>query len=1036
MATMNSIGTNYPIEVPDGGTGEQILNAHSILVGENTTDIKYIAVGNDGEVLQGNTGADPSWTDSPSIGGSLTITNGFTVQGGTITLTPLSRGVVQSSATGVLSSSEGIDGQIMISSSSGAPAWANITNSDSFLNIVNGSNTIDIQIDSNARVAAIQGWNGAIIESPVVDVTSDGSTITFGVERSGTGDLTVVFSDGFYNWDTTPKATVTLTAGTDTNPALNYVYFDKATKTLIAATAGWPSAEHAPLATVLCQSAASVATDGPYKVHAWTDHIIASDNQGHISHLNYWIRHQNATWNNGVAQTLTITTNSGAKDNVIFTSTSGEVLQLHNHTFPAFSGTPDLYVVNDSTTSYKKITDLNEIDTDSSGSTLVDRHFTLVIWGVVSEATSDCKLMVNLPSGSYSTANYAKKDAKKKANYSIPSEFVGTGFLIAAYVLHYSSSDGGTWTNEQFTDLRGLFPSITAGGSTDYPSEFEDSLFRINDDADPTKQIAFQASAITTGTTRTITMDDRDIDLDAVPDSFSTDSGSATPASGSVTIAGGTNIATSGSGSTVTVNFDGTLPISSGGTNASSMANTYGVNYYDGTSIVTTAVGTSGQVLTSNGAGVAPTFQDAATGGAVDSVTGGTNINVTGTATDPVVNLDDTISLSGSITAGTGITISSGDLDITSGKIDLPTTSSSVGQITINSVVGLQMYGTRNTFAGGAGNFSLTGTDNIGIGSTALDSLTSGNYNVAIGTNAGTAIDTGHDNVTIGYNAFPANSSTNSVFIGSNAGASASGTLHTAIGDSALKNISNSGNTAVGYHAMMNATGGYNNTGLGAAALDGITTGSYNVGVGVWTLKNVTTGDNNIAIGCYETSPYGAGANLTTSDSNNILISNLGTAGDNNTIRIGTQGSGSFQQNKTYIAGIYNTTPSGGNDGTVIVDSNGQLGSTTALTGYAQFNAQTGTAYTLVLSDANKIVTMNNAAANTLTVPPNSSVAFPTGTMVAVIMKGAGQTSIAAGTGVTINSESSNLKIDGQYASALLIKEDTDTWYLVGQLTS
>jgi acyl-[acyl carrier protein]--UDP-N-acetylglucosamine O-acyltransferase len=47
--------------------------------------------------------------------------------------------------------------------------------------------------------------------------------------------------------------------------------------------------------------------------------------------------------------------------------------------------------------------------------------------------------------------------------------------------------------------------------------------------------------------------------------------------------------------------------------------------------------------------------------------------------------------------------------------------------------------------------------------------------------------------------------------------------------------------------------------------------------------------------------------------------------GDNNTIRLGTQGTGSGQQNKAFIAGIYNTTPSGGNDGTVIIDSNGQV---------------------------------------------------------------------------------------------------------------
>jgi len=76
----------------------------------------------------------------------------------------------------------------------------------------------------------------------------------------------------------------------------------------------------------------------------------------------------------------------------------------------------------------------------------------------------------------------------------------------------------------------------------------------------------------------------------------------------------------------------GVLPIAGGGTNATSMANTDGVVYYDGTRLVTTAVGTATQVLTSNGAGVAPTFQ-AAGGSGVTSITGNTGGALTGALT-------------------------------------------------------------------------------------------------------------------------------------------------------------------------------------------------------------------------------------------------------------------------------------------------------------------------------------------------------------------------------------------------------------------
>lgn len=60
--------------------------------------------------------------------------------------------------------------------------------------------------------------------------------------------------------------------------------------------------------------------------------------------------------------------------------------------------------------------------------------------------------------------------------------------------------------------------------------------------------------------------------------------------------------------------IDSNIPIevAKGGTNATSMANTDGVCYFDGTGVATTAVGTAGQILTSNGAAVAPTYQNPA----------------------------------------------------------------------------------------------------------------------------------------------------------------------------------------------------------------------------------------------------------------------------------------------------------------------------------------------------------------------------------------------------------------------------------------
>jgi hypothetical protein len=98
-------------------------------------------------------------------------------------------------------------------------------------------------------------------------------------------------------------------------------------------------------------------------------------------------------------------------------------------------------------------------------------------------------------------------------------------------------------------------------------------------------------------------------------------------------------------------------------------------------------------------------------------------------------------------------------------------------------------------------------------------------------------------------------------------------------------------------------------------------------------------------------------------------------------------------------------------------------------------NAQTGTTYTLVLSDAGKMVTLTNASAITLTLPTNASVAFPVNTRIDLLQYGAGQVTIG-GAGVTINSSGSKLKLTGQYSGASLWKKATDTWVLIGDIAA
>ena len=97
-------------------------------------------------------------------------------------------------------------------------------------------------------------------------------------------------------------------------------------------------------------------------------------------------------------------------------------------------------------------------------------------------------------------------------------------------------------------------------------------------------------------------------------------------------------------------------------------------------------------------------------------------------------------------------------------------------------------------------------------------------------------------------------------------------------------------------------------------------------------------------------------------------------------------------------------------------------------------SAQTAS-YTLVLADRGKLVEMNVGSANTLTVPLNSSVAYPVGTQIDILQVGSGQTTVAATAGVTVNA-TPGLKIRAQWGGATLIKRAENTWVLIGDLTA
>ena len=193
---------------------------------------------------------------------------------------------------------------------------------------------------------------------------------------------------------------------------------------------------------------------------------------------------------------------------------------------------------------------------------------------------------------------------------------------------------------------------------------------------------------------------------------------------------------------------------------------------------------------------------------------------------------------------------------------------------------------------------NTTGVNNTATGAFALKLNTTGNENTAAGAHALHNNSTASDNSALGYQALYTNTT---------------GTGDAAVGANALySNTTGVNNTAFGYLTLYSNTTGKGNAGQGTNALYNNTTGIRNLGIGNNALFGNTTGSYNIALG------FDAGYNLT-SGSSNIEIGTMGTAGDNNTIQIGVQGTQSF----TSIAGIFGTQVSGS---AVYVTSTGQLG--------------------------------------------------------------------------------------------------------------
>ncbi len=245
-------------------------------------------------------------------------------------------------------------------------------------------------------------------------------------------------------------------------------------------------------------------------------------------------------------------------------------------------------------------------------------------------------------------------------------------------------------------------------------------------------------------------------------------------------------------------------------------------------------------------------------------------------------------------------------IDTTTGQMGSQAVPGGGGITTINGDTGSISGATVTVFSNNATQNAGSSVLFANSGTTSTLNVTDANLNTIIGRLGGNGTLSGTNNTSIGYlNLISLTSGNNNTIFGSGSGTSI---------DSA------SNNTCIGQNSL------------------GAGTGANNTAVGKDSLANVASGTDNSVLG------YRAGDALHSGNSSNILIGSRGVNGDNNIIRIGSQGSTAGLQNSCFIAGITGVTTSNSNFVTIDTTT-GQLGATaSAGSGVTTIDGDTGSA--------------------------------------------------------------------------------------------
>jgi hypothetical protein len=354
-------------------------------------------------------------------------------------------------------------------------------------------------------------------DRPVMTFVANGSTVTGVVDvTNADGDFIVNFNSQKYT-NTVPTS-LTLSNGTTNSIQMNYVYV---TTNGITNSTTFPTGEYAMMFDIGLLDAPASQANGVFSIRRWTDEISGPNGEGRsmVQRIAERVRREPSVWQSGGTLAGVVITQGGANDDVFLTATSGTAYQMHRQAFSAITatnGTQEYYVLNDQN-GITRITNLNQITTDASGNAVLNNnnsYFNVAVLRRINSGTTnsiDGDILLNLSLDDYASEDQASSDASGTLVLSVPVDYVGETIVLGFLTLRRTSAGSGTWTATPVS-LLGTPVGGQGGGSSSLAGSttFTDAAFKIIDDVDPLKVMQFQASGITSGQTRTMTVPDAD----------------------------------------------------------------------------------------------------------------------------------------------------------------------------------------------------------------------------------------------------------------------------------------------------------------------------------------------------------------------------------------------------------------------------------------------------------------------------------------------------------------------------------------------